>query len=132
VKALLAEKDRIVIVTDPTDVHWVFQASAAGAIKDNTIELPVGTKFMIIENQVVVLGGVRRPPSTKDLSEAARENWRDPFETTQMFWEYSGRKSAELIQFLRSTLNKPTAITVKAAVTWWCVSEGEDCHPSKE
>lgn len=130
-RKLVAEKERIVIVQDTSDVYWVLKASNASTINKTTIEVPRLVDVMIIENKVVVVGGTERPLTKKDLLETARNNWTEPLESKKTYWNLTGHNPAELIQIAKGQYAESKKIDVKTIVTWWCPTPGPNCHEPK-
>ena len=130
-KKLVAEKERIIIVQDTTDVYWAVKASNASNINKTTIVVPRLTDVMIIENKVVVVGGTPRSPTKQDLLEVVRDNWTEPLESKKTYWSFTGREPGELIQIAKGQYAEPKSIEVKKIISWWCRKTGPDCHAPK-
>ena len=131
-RRLISEPERIVILQDTKDVFWAVKASSVATISGATVEIPARMNTIIIENKIVVVGGNDRTPTKKDLLEAVRDNWYEPFEGKQTYWELTGHKPAEMIQTAKGQYARPKQLEVKAIVTWWCAKEGPNCHSPKE
>jgi hypothetical protein len=131
-RELISEPDRVVILLGTKDVYWAVKARSVGTISGATVDILAHTNTIILENKIVVIGGADRAPTKKDLLEAVRDNWYEPFEGKQTYWDLTGHKPAELIQIAKGQYGQPKKIEVKAIVTWWCAKEGPNCHNPKD
>src|SRR6185369_16202623 len=110
---------------------WAVKAGSIATISGNTVEVPAHSNTIILENKIIAVGGNDRAPTKRDLMEAVRDNWYEPFEGKQTYWDLTGHKPAEMIQIAKGQYGQPKKIEVKAIVTWWCAKEGPNCHNPK-
>lgn len=129
---LISEPERIIILRDAKDVFWAVKASSVAGISGAIVEVGAETNTIILENKIVVIGGNNRAPTRQDLVEAVRDNWYEPFEGKQTYWDLTGHKPAEMIQIAKGQYAEPKKIEVKQIVTWWCAQEGPKCHNAKQ
>jgi hypothetical protein len=130
-RKLISEPERVVILRDTKDVYWSVKAGSVGTISAATIHIPAYTNTLILENKILV-GGADRAPTKKDLLEAVRDNWYEPFAGKQTYWDLTGHQPAEMIQIAKGQYGQPKKVEVKAIVTWWCAKEGPNCHNPKD